>query len=205
MNRPPSMREESELIRAAARGDRSAFDEIVRRKRQRLVRAAFQVTGDLDDALDVVQGVFLKLWRRLDRYDSRRRFDTWLYRVTVNAAIDWVRARGARGTLQPLPDEPAGPETGGPTEAEHALNLIELRRAFLRLAGNLAPKQRTAFVLREIEGLETAEVAEIMQVAESTVRNHLLQARRILRAGLERDYPGLVPRSETDDGRGGAS
>lgn len=156
------------------------------------MRAAFQVTGDLEDALDVVQGVFLKLWRSLDRYDPRRRFDTWLYRVTVNAAIDSLRARGARGTLQPLPDEPAQ-APGGPAGPERALDLAELRRAFLRLAGSLAPKQRTAFVLREIEGLDTAEVAEIMQVAESTVRNHLLQARRILRAGLERDYPGLVP------------
>jgi RNA polymerase sigma-70 factor (ECF subfamily) len=82
-------------------------------------------------------------------------------------------------------------------EPEQSLDLAELRRAFLRLAGNLAPKQRAAFVLREIEGLETAEVAEIMEVAESTVRNHLLQARRILRAGLERDYPGLVPRGRS--------
>jgi RNA polymerase sigma-70 factor (ECF subfamily) len=185
--------EESELVRAAARGDRSAFDEIVRRKRERLVRTAYQVTGDVEEALDVVQGVFLKLWRSLDRYDPRRPFDTWLYKVTVNAAIDSVRARGARGLLQALPDEPAPPDTEGPPEPEHALELGELRRAFLRLAGGLAPKQRTAFVLKEIEGLETAEVAEIMDVSESTVRNHLMQARRILRAGLERDYPGLVP------------
>ena len=70
------------------------------------------------------------------------------------------------------------------------------------LAAGLAPKQRMVFVLKEIEGMGTAEVARIMNVAESTVRNHLLQARRVLRAGLERDYPGLVPKAARRRGGG---
>jgi RNA polymerase sigma-70 factor (ECF subfamily) len=186
------MRDEGELIRAAADGDTDAVDELVRRKREQVVRIAYQVTGDWEDAVDVSQGVFVRLWKGLRRYDPSRRFDTWLYRITVNAAIDFVRARGR--SLQPLPDEPQElpAATAGPT-AESALDLAELRRAFARLSARLAPKQRIAFVLREVEGLETAEVARIMNVAESTVRNHLLQARRVLRHGLEREYPGLVP------------
>ena len=68
-----------------------------------------------------------------------------------------------------------------------------------RLAGALAPRQRAAFVLREIEGQETSEIAAALGVTESTVRNHLLQARRALRAGLEREYPGLVPREGRED------
>jgi RNA polymerase sigma-70 factor (ECF subfamily) len=188
------MRDEQELIRAASAGDRAAFDELVRLKRERVVRTAYQVTGDLDDALDVAQGVFVKLWQGLDRYDPRRRFDTWLYRVTINAAIDHLRSRGPRGMLQPLPDESVQPlaEEPGP-DIEARLDLGRLRQAFARLAGQLAPKQRAAFVLREIEGLDTAEVARVMGVAESTIRNHLFQARKALRAGLERDYPELVP------------
>lgn len=196
------MRDELELIRAAAAGDRRAFDELVRLKRDRVVRTAYQITGDLDDALDVAQGVLLKLWQGLDRYDPRRRFDTWLYRITVNAAIDMLRARGPRGMLQPLPGDLSGLGSTGDASAEAAVDLGRLQRAFLRLAAALAPKQRAAFVLREIEGLETAEVARVLGVTESTVRNHLMQARRILRAGLERDYPDLVPpagsRSEGD-------
>ncbi len=78
-------------------------------------------------------------------------------------------------------------------EIEARLDLGTLQEAFSRLAGGLAPKQRAAFVLREIEGLDTAEVARVMGVAESTVRNHLFQARKTLKAGLERDYPDLVP------------
>jgi RNA polymerase sigma-70 factor (ECF subfamily) len=194
--------DEGELIRAAAAGDRHAFGELVRLKRERVVRVAYQVCGDWEDALDVAQGVFLRLWKGLGQYDPRRRFDTWLYRVTVNAAIDLLRSKGPQGALQPLPDDLPDDAAGAEPEAEAALDAAELQRAFLRLAARLPPKQRTAFVLREIEGLDTAEVARIMEVAESTVRNHLLQARRVLRAGLERDYPGLVPAGTERKGEG---
>jgi RNA polymerase sigma-70 factor (ECF subfamily) len=203
------MLDEKDLIRAAASGDRSAFERLVGIKRQQVVRTAFQVTGDMDDALDVAQAVFLKLWQGLDRYDPSRRFDTWLYRITMNAAIDFIRSRGPKGALQPLPHEPQELDRL-PSAAEHdtdqSLDLRALRRAFLHLAARLAPKQRAAFVLREIEGLSTADVAAAMEVAESTVRNHLLQARRAIRAGLEREYPDLArlarpagPRAGGDD------
>ncbi len=186
------MRDEGELIRAAAGGDRRAFDELVLLKREQVVRTAYQVTGDLEEARDVAQAVFLRLWKVLRRFDPGRRFDTWLYRITVNLAIDQLRTHGPKGMIGPLPDDAsaiAAPRVRAP---EEAVDLAELQRAFLRLAARLAPRQRAAFVLREIDGLATAEVARVLGVRESTVRNHLLQARRILRAGLERDYPGLA-------------
>ena len=184
----------SDLIRRAAGGDRRAFDRLVVVKRERVVRTAYQVTGDLEDARDVAQSVFLRLWRVLPRFDPGQRFDTWLYRITVNAAIDLLRTRGPKGMLQPLPDDPSLLEAeGSDAGLDAALDLKDLQRAFSHLAARLSPKQRAAFVLREIEGLETAEVARILDVTESTVRNHVLQARRTLRAGLEKDYPGLCP------------
>lgn len=190
------MRDEAELIREAARGGREAFDLLVTAKRQQVVRTAYQVTGDLEDARDVAQRVFVRLWRILDRYDPARRFDTWLYRITVNAAIDHLRSRGPKGMIQPLPADSASLGDGGvdPSPgADHAVGRSELQRAFTRLAARLAPKQRAVFVLKEIEGVSTPEVARILGVTESTVRNHLHQARQALRAGLERDYPELVP------------
>jgi RNA polymerase sigma-70 factor (ECF subfamily) len=188
------MQDERELIRAAAKGDSRAFERLVLLKREQVVRTAYQVTGDMEDARDVAQKVFLRLWKILDRFDRERRFDTWVYRITVNAAIDHIRSRGPKSTLQPLPDDPADLATSGERGgAEHALDVAELQRAFVRLAARLSPKQRAAFVLREMEGRQTSEVARILDVRESTVRNHLLQARRALKAGLERDYPGLVP------------
>ncbi len=190
----PVRRDEDALIRAAVDGDRRAFEDLVVLKRERVVRTAFQVTGDLEDARDVAQAVFLRLWKVLPRFDAKQRFETWLYRITVNLAIDHLRTRGPKGALQPLPDDlgELGPDRGA--AADRDLDLAELQKAFVHLAAGLGPRQRAAFVLREIEGLDTAEVARILDVRESTVRNHLLQARRILREGLEREYPGLVPR-----------
>jgi RNA polymerase sigma-70 factor, ECF subfamily len=188
----------TDLIRAAAGGDRRAFEDLVLRKRDRVVRTAFQITGNLEDAKDVAQGVFLRLWRVLQRFDLERRFDTWLYRITVNAAIDCVRERGPKGTLQALPDD-AGERLRDPSAGpEELFDLAQLQGAFFRLAARLAPKQRATFVLKEIEGLETADVARVLGVTESTVRNHLLQARRVLRDGLTRDYPGLAGGSQAD-------
>jgi RNA polymerase sigma-70 factor (ECF subfamily) len=184
-----------DLIRRAAGGDRRAFDRLVVVKRERVVRTAYQVTGDLEDARDVAQSVFLRLWHVLPRFDPGQRFDTWLYRITVNAAIDLLRSRGPKGMLQPLPDDPSvlGVDEAAQVDLDAALDLRDVQRAFMHLAARLSPKQRAAFVLKEIEGLETAEVARILDVTESTVRNHLLQARRTLRAGLEREYPSLCP------------
>lgn len=194
------MRDEAELIRAAIGGDREAFETLVVLKRERVVRTAYQVTGDLEDARDVAQWVFLRLWKVLPRFDPERRFDTWLYRITVNAAIDHLRTRGPKGAIQPLPDDPADLERAATAgNAERALDLELLQKVFLRLAARLAPRQRAAFVLREIEGMETAEVARVLGIRESTVRNHLHQARRILQAGIRRDYPGLVPSSAAGD------
>lgn len=190
---------EGQLIRAAARGDRRAFEELVRCKREQVVRIAYQVTGNWDDAIDVSQGVFLKVWQGLSRYDPARPFDTWLHRVTVNAAIDLVRGRGPRSEHQALPEEVVDPSAPRVPDVETALHRRELRDAFARIAARLGPRQRAAFVLREIEGLDTGEVARIMNTAESTVRNHLHQARRILKAGLEQEYPSLVPRGSVPD------
>jgi len=177
----------TDLIRAAAGGDRRAFEDLVLRKRDRVVRTAFQITGNLEDAKDVAQGVFLRLWRVLQRFDLTKRFDTWLYRITVNAAIDFLREKGPRGFLQPLPDDAEERLVAPGIGADSALDLASLQRTFLRLAAGLAPKQRAVFVLKDIEGQETAEVARALGITESTVRNHLLQARRILKAGLQRE------------------
>ena len=188
----------TDLIRAAAGGDRRAFEELVLRKRDRVVRTAFQITGNLEDAKDVAQGVFLRLWRVLQRFDLSKRFDTWLYRITVNAAIDSMRERGPKGLLQALPDD-AGERLRDPASGpDAAYDLNQLQRAFFRLAARLAPRQRATFVLKEIEGLDNAEIAKTLGVTESTVRNHLLQARRILREGLRGDYPGLTRGGRTD-------
>ncbi len=187
------MPDETALIEAVRNGDADAFEKLVVAKRRLVVGTAYQITGNMEDAQDVAQRVLLTLWKSMHRYDPRRRFDTWLYRVTVNAAIDHHRKSGPRGVLQALPEDPsASVYRSKEISADQLLDQAELQKIFHRLAEGLAPRQRAVFVLHELQGLSTADVAEALEVTESTVRNHLLQARRILREGIERDYPGLV-------------
>ena len=200
--------DEQDLIRRAASGDLDAFEDLVARKRERVFWIAYHIVGDEELARDVAQEVFIRLYRVIRRFRAGGRFDAWLYRIATNLGIDAYRRErphretapleaidgrpfaGEIATPGPAPG-PGGPATGASREspAADALRQREVRRIFLTLSALLTRKQRLAFVLREFEGLTTAEVAEVMDTRESTVRNHVLQARRILQEELRRRYP----------------
>lgn len=172
------------LVRASRQGDSDAFRRLVELKRDKVFRVAYHHLGRTEDALQVAQAVFVRLWRHLDRYDDARPFDTWLYQVTANAAIDHHRRSKVRAVERPLEEAQfAARSTGDPVEA------AEARRILAELVGLLSGKQKLAFLLREVEGRSTAEVAEALGASESTVRNHVFQARKLLREELARRYP----------------
>jgi len=196
--------DDQDLIRRAAGGDRPAFALLVERKRERVFRIAWSVLGDREQARDVAQEVFLRLYRVLGRFRSGRPFDAWLYRITFNLSIDARRRERPHREAVPLEAAEAGSGAGSVpggsgtgvaagagqgAPAAASLRLREVRRIFVELSARLGRKQRAAFILREIEGLSTAEVAAALKTTESTVRNHILQARRILQEELRRRYP----------------
>ena len=191
------MTDEARLIRDAAAGDRDAFERLVRSRQARVFWTAFQVVGNEEDARDVAQEVFIRLWRSLPRYRPEQRFDTWLYRITVNLAIDACRRRRARPELAAAETgEIAAPHgAGGPADA---LRSDEVQRIFLRLARRLSAQQRAVFVLKEMNGLDNSEIARVMELSPSTVRNHLHQARKSLRRGLAALYPEYQPDGSSD-------
>lgn len=175
------------LVQASLAGDKDAFRRLVESRRELVFRVAWQRLGNAEDAKAVTQAVFIRLWRHLHRYDRSRKFDTWLYQVTVNAAIDHRRRERRRATETEFDETfhaPAASDT-----AERDVQAREVHRIMTELAGELTEKQRDAFLLREVEGLPTAEVAEALGSTESTVRNHVFQARRILRRALLERYP----------------
>ncbi|HET9480113.1 MAG TPA: sigma-70 family RNA polymerase sigma factor [Candidatus Polarisedimenticolia bacterium] len=189
-----AMVDERSLIRQSREGDQRAFEQLVNLKREKAFRIAFNIVGDEDDARDVAQLAFIRLWRSLSQFDENSRFDPWFFRIVVNLAIDSYR----RTQKEPRPVEPAGKdeeaaEGGLPAQAapgaDADLMRGELRAIFNRLATGLAPAQRAVFTLKEIEGMGTDEIAKVMGIRASTVRNHLLQARRVLQDGLRRAYP----------------
>jgi RNA polymerase sigma-70 factor (ECF subfamily) len=194
-------------IALSLQGDQEAFGRLVEAKQALVLRAAWNRLGDREAARSVAQAVFVRLWQNLDRFDRSRRFDTWLYRLTVNAAIDHHRraaARPGQTGFDELFEATAATVAGGETEAERDFETAEIGRVLHELTALLTDKQRQAFLLREVEGLPTGEVAEILETSESTIRNHVFQARKLLRRELLQRYPeyarSFASNGDDDDG-----
>jgi len=154
-------------------------------------RCAARILLDNEEARDVAQLAFIRAWENLARYDAAWSFSTWLYRIASNLAIDTLRSRESRdrthsGHLRLVGDRVEPVALG-------KLGEDEVSRIFDELAAALPPMQRAAFVLREVQGLATAEVATALECTEATVRNHVFQARQTLRRELARRYPEYLP------------
>jgi RNA polymerase sigma-70 factor (ECF subfamily) len=166
------------------KGDREAFGEIVHATSDRLVRLAARMTGNMADAEEIVQEAYVKAYRAISdgRFDRRSRVETWLYRIVTNATIDALRERARRPEPRDLgADAPIG-QAGGFEAAEARLALIELA-GWMR---DLPPDQRAALVLKTLEGLSSAEIAEITDSSEGAVEQRLVRARAALRERSER-------------------
>jgi len=191
--------DEARLVRAARDGDEDAFADLVRRHSGGLHRAVARIVLDDEEAWDVVQMAFIKAWQRLDKYDSRWKFSTWLYRIGTNLAIDLIRSRTSRLKAHKAGGEHQLRLVGGKQEALERLEHGEVDGILRELVDILTPQQRSAFILREVEDMETGEVAEILGCTAATVRNHVFQARKTLRREIQSRYPEFVP--ETQRGR----
>lgn len=187
------MSDERDLIRRCRGGDEAAFEELVALKREKAFRLARHMVGDDGEAQDIAQQAFIRLWSSLDQYDDASDFDPWFFTIVMNLAIDQAR-RAKRSPLVALPDAGVDEASSAATEAarpgaEAGLMTSEIRRVFDAISGTLAPAQRAVFTQRVIEGLDTDEVAAILAIRPSTVRNHLHQARRVLQEALRRRFP----------------
>ena len=152
-----------------------AFEAIVRSTQAQLLRTAARVLGSREEALDVLQEAYLRAFGALleGSFDRRARVSSWLYRVVMNASLDALRARRRRPTV---PIEDSDPEATG-TGAEARVALAELAR----MLDVLPEEQRAALVLRELEGLTNAEVAEVLETTEGAIEQRLIRARATLR------------------------
>lgn len=150
------------------------FDELMRLHEQMVLRTAWHLLGSIADAEDAAQEVFLRLHRNLRRVEGDAR--PWLYRVTVNVCRDLYRARLAAVSLEDAP------EPWVEAAAEDVLARDLVRQGLHRLSES----ERVAVVLREIEGRDTAEVAQVLGCSEATVRSHVSNGRAKLKAYVER-------------------
>ena len=179
----PSEREEQLVARARA-GDREAFEELVREHADRLHAVVLRICGDVHEAEEVTQETFLRAWRSLERFEGRSRFFTWLYRIGVNEAKRRLERGGRRPRTTSLEDpaiEVADDRPGPDARAEAG----DLQRALERAILDLPVKYRMPLVLRDVEGLSTAEAADIMDLAEAAFKSRLHRARLAVREAVE--------------------
>ena len=184
------MREE-ELIRRAAQGDDSAFEQLVLAHQRQVYNLCLRICCNEADAMDLSQEEFIRAWRGLGQYQFGAEFSTWLYRLTRNVCIDFLRAQKRRQTVPlhlnddegetelPLPDTAEGPE-------ERAV-AGERRRALAQAMQALSPEHREILTLRVIEDLPYEQIAQILGVRTGTVKSRLARARislkNILKSG----------------------
>jgi RNA polymerase sigma-70 factor (ECF subfamily) len=174
----------ADLIQKASSGDLTAYQEFIRLYSSRVHAIAYQMVGNSIDAQDIAQEVFVKLYRSLSTYKTRFHFGTWLYRLTVNHSIDYLRKQNRQKSvsLENFQDESVLKD--GALSPDRNLELNEMKGAIQQITKGLTWKQRKVFVLRDMQGFSTDEVARILNCRPSTVRVHLSKARRLVKDSL---------------------
>jgi len=179
---------DEELVRLAQTGDRRAFEDLVERHQQKAFHIAFGFARDREEAKDLSQEAFLKAFAYLKKFDGRSSFYTWFYRIVVNVCLDYKRRakRTAAGefdeTVESQMDPSYQPAQPLPLDQHVLAGQISLKvDAALQ---TLPAKQRTAFILKNHQGLSIKEIAETMESAEGTVKVHLHRAVTALRHSL---------------------
>jgi RNA polymerase sigma-70 factor (ECF subfamily) len=185
--------EEMALVERARANDMAAFDELVERHKQRIYATVYHMTSNHADANDVAQEVFIKAYKNLHRFKGDSSFYTWLYRIAVNCTINFLKRRRNNhvsldhvgSAIHQDPDFLDKMTTDGGPAREAAAN--EMMRKLNQALQKLSPNHRMVVTLYDIQGLSHAEVAQIMNSSEGTVRSRLYYARLQLQE-LLREY-----------------
>lgn len=183
-------REDVDLVRATLAGDQDAFQRLVERYQDRLFALARGYTKRAVEIEDIVQDAFLKAFRRLDTFNHESSFYTWLYRITLNTALDFLKRRGrspVRAVEDPELGAPLAPQEGfAPHARLEREEIAEITHAVLE---ELPEIFRTALVLREFEGLAYQEIADVLGISIGTVESRLFRARARFKERLLARYP----------------
>jgi len=184
---PQNYRDE-ELVALCQLGRRECFEPLVRRYMQRAFHIAFGFTRDIESAKDLSQDAFLRAFSRIKQFDGRSSFYTWFYRILINLCLDHARHNG-KVSWQSLDDSSGAPNeqrqlVDDRCRPEQAAIAGEASRRASETLQAMPNKQRTAFLLRNDQGLSIADVAKVMKTTEGTVRVYLHRAVAALRQSL---------------------
>lgn len=175
-------------------GDRDAFRVLVERHSRSIFRVMYRMTGSQPDAEELVQETFLRAYRSLGRFELRANFGTWLYRIAVNRALDFLSSRKTQmqnhGTysIGDSPESQDGQQVQVPAPApgpERLLISAEIKRKLAQAMGLLTPAERIAFTMRHMEGQSIEEISQTLNVKASAAKNCVFRAVQKLRHQLE--------------------
>jgi RNA polymerase sigma-70 factor, ECF subfamily len=177
-------------VERARSGDSDAFRLLVEQHSRAIFRLAFRMTGNEEDAEDVVQETFLRAYKQLNKYEARSSFSTWLYRIASNYSLDLIRSRkrhedkrergsaeDERDILQSIPVDSPGPD-----RLLYGRQISDRVNAALN---ELSPQERTAFVLRHFEGQSIQEIGEALGTGTNATKHSIFRAVQKLRKSLE--------------------
>lgn len=178
---------ETELVRRAKAGDRSAFAELVAKYQDRVYNTCYRMCHNHADALDLTQTAFMKAYEALPRFEVQARFYTWLYRIAVNLALSQRRSARRRGGYSlsgtTAPHDPPAQVTD--TDPHRRVEKWELHQRVQGALDRLDDEFRAPVVLRDIEGLDYAEIAEVLELPLGTVKSRIFRGRALLRQMLQ--------------------
>ena len=187
-----------DILSQAQAGDRAAFNELVRFYRQDLLRVTYRFVGNYEDARDVLQLVFVKVYQNIDRWEPRAPFWSWLYRIAVNESLGWKKREQRRyEVVSPLEELPYPDAPSGASSPLDRASLREAGQAVLDAIERLPEMQRATFILRYREELSVKETAAALGCAEGTVKANGYHAIRRLRRILEER--GIPSESENEE------
>lgn len=194
---------DEELIAAVGRGDNRAFEDIVKRYKNRLINFIFQIIGDREASEDLTQEAFVRVYRHAHRFREGATFSTWVYTIASNLAKNELRNRARRpyfswGQGQKRDDDDdfdplllSGDESQRPDKLNEER---ELKEVLLKAVGSLNPKYRTIFTLRDLQGLSYEDIANILEIPMGTVKSRVNRARLALKEAMQPyfDEVGMV-------------
>jgi len=179
--------DDRQLVETIRGGDPGAFELLVRRKTSKVYSLCYRIIGNAEDAKDISQLVFIKLWENLEKYDAQYAFDTWLYRMVTNVAIDFMRNKQSRDNA--VNSNLRLVKTSFDAEQGVVIQRKEIESVFNAVSTCLSPKQKTIFVMNQMDDMPSSEIAKVLGCRESTVRNHLFNARKLMQQQLKKQFP----------------
>lgn len=176
--------DDAAVVAQARGGDEEAFRLLVDRHSRSLYRLAYRMTGRAEDAEDVVQETFVRVYRQLGRFEARSNFATWLYRIAFNCAIDYMRGRPHRESAEPHDrlEQISGHSQG--TSADDLVFASEISGRVQEALGGLSPQERAAFLMRHYQGCSIEEVCRALGLQANAAKHSIFRAVRKMRVAL---------------------